>query len=544
MAISVFLVRFNQNISGMIKILLQKSEFSWLFISLLCFAAVLPFSQALVSIFAGVILFVALVEDGRSNKLSRLKQNRILLLLPGIFLIYLVSSMIYYKPGNSFYDLQKTLFFFVIPFAFIIGKPLNSHQKRLLFYVFVFSVFVATVVAVFNWFIKSESVNFGIHKISLISHIRFSFQLILVFWFLILFIQKNTQRLSKYNKTGLLLLSFYFLFFLFFQQSLTGVIAFGASLLFVVFLIIQTQEKYRIILHSILIVLILGPVLYSLSIINSFYKIEKINPETIEKTTALGNPYEHDFKNKAVENGRYTFLYICHDEMREEWNQISTKKYDDLLPNGFPLYSTLIRYLTSKGLKKDAQGVKSLSSEDIRNVENGISNVIFQKKKYTLYPRIYQTVWEFYMYSETGNPSYQSFSQRIEFTKAALSIIGENFWFGVGSGNWKAEFEKTYISNHSKLEKSLYASSHNQYLNYMVKFGFIGLLVILFCIIYPVIKYKSYRNTLFLIFLVFMFFANFADSNLETHMGSSFFLFFYCLLVVHDSDSYLVMPDN
>jgi hypothetical protein len=290
--------------------------------------------------------------------------------------------------------------------------------------------------------------------------------------------------------------------------------------------------------------LILAPVFYSLVIINSFYKIEKINPETIEKTTALGNPYEHDFENPAVENGRYTFLYICHDEMRFEWNKISTKKYDDLLANGYPLYSTLIRYLTSKGLKKDAEGIKSLTAQDIQNVENGISNIIFQKKKYTLYPRIYQTVWEFYMYSKTGDPNYQSFSQRIEFTKAALYIIKDNFLFGVGAGNWKEEFKKAYISNESKLEESLYASSHNQYLNYMVKFGFIGLLVILFFIVYPVVKSKSYHDPLFMIFLVFLIFANFADSNFETHMGSSFFLFFYGLFVLYDKDSYLILPEK
>ncbi|HSM46617.1 MAG TPA: hypothetical protein VK872_02290, partial [Draconibacterium sp.] len=268
-----------------------------------------------------------------------------------------------------------------------------------MFYAFAISIFIATVVALVNWFVRSEPANFGMHKISLISHIRFSFQLILIFWFLVILIQKNKERLNKYIKVSLLLLALYFLFFLFFQQSLTGLIAFGASVLFAVYLLIQTQKKYSGILLFILAGFVLVPLFYGLWIVNSFYKIEKVNPETIEKTTALGNPYEHDFENPAIENGRYTFLYVCHDEMREEWNKISTKKYDDLLPNGYPLYSTLIRYLTSKGVKKDAEGIKSLSARDIQNVENGISNVIFQKKKYTLYPRIYQTVWEFYMYS-------------------------------------------------------------------------------------------------------------------------------------------------
>jgi len=528
----------------MIKTFTQKIDFSWFFLSLLGFVVVLPFSQALVSIFGGIVLGVALLEDSLKNKTKRFKENKVLLFIPAIFIIYLVSFILFYKSGNSPYDLQKSLFFLVIPIAFMIGKPFNNYQKRLLFYEFALAIFVATVVALINWNIRKDTTDFGVHKITLISHIRFSFQLILIFWFLLILVQKNYKTLSIKVKAGLLILAFYFLAFLLFQQSLTGLIAFGASLFFAVFLLIQIRKKYRLVLQSILLGIVLIPVLYLFWVVYVFYDIERIDKNTIEKTTALGNYYLHDFENKAVENGHYTFLYICHDEMRSEWNKISNIKYDEVRPNGYPLDDTLIRYLTSKGLRKDGEGIKSLTPQDIRNVENGISNIIYQEKKYSLYPRIYQTVWEYYMFSETGNPSYQSFSQRIEFTRAALTIIKKNFWFGVGAGNWKDEFKKAYISNNSKLEERLYASSHNQYLNYMVKFGFTGFFVIMFFLIYPVIKTKSYSDPLFLIFLVFLFFANFADSNFETHMGSSFFLFFYCLFIIEPDSSYLILPKS
>jgi O-antigen ligase len=528
----------------MIKTFTQKIDFSWFYLSLLGFVVVLPFSQALVSIFGGIVLGVALLEDTWKNKIKRFKENRILLCIPAIFMIYLISFIIFYKDGNTLYDLKKALFFLIIPIAFMLGKPLSDIQKRWLFYAFALAIFVATVVALFNWYFKSETANFGIHKISLISHIRFSFQLILIFWFLVIVVQKNYKILTVRLITGLLLFAFYFLAFLFFQQSLTGLIAFGGSLFFSVYLLILIQKKYRKVLLSLLFGTILIPVLYVLWVVYSFYSIEKINKESIEKTTSLGNYYIHDFENLAVENGHYTFLYICHDEMRMEWNKISNIKYDDVRPNGYPLYATLIRYMTSKGLRKDAEGIKSLTPHDIQNVENGIANIIYSEKKYSIYPRIYQTVWEFYMYSSTGDPSYQSFSQRIEYAKAAITIIKKNFWFGIGAGNWKEEFKKTYISSNSKLEEGLYASSHNQYLNYVVKFGFIGLLIIMFFIIYPVLKTKSYNDVLFLIFLVFLCFANFADSNFETHMGSSFFLFFYCLFVSNPNISYLILQKS
>lgn len=528
----------------MIKTFTQKIEFSWFFLSLLGFVLVLPFSQALVSIFGGVILFVALVEDNWKSKFDRLKQNRILLFIPGIYCIYLLSFVISYKTGNSIYDLQKSLFFFVIPIAFMFGKTLSSYQKRFLFYSFALAIFVATMVALINWSLRKGSTDFEVHKISLISHIRFSFQLILIFWFLIILVQKNYKSLALKSLAGMLILAFYLLSFLFFQQSLTGLIAFGSSVIFAIYLLIHSQTRYRIILQTMLFGAILIPVLYVFLVAKSFYRFEKVDKVSIDKETSQGNFYLHDFENKAVENGHYTYLYVCHDEMREEWNKVSKINYDEIRPSGYPLYVTLIRYLTSKGLRKDADGIKSLTSQDISNIENGVANYIFYEKKYTLYPRIYQSVWEFYMYSSTGDPSYQSFSQRIEFAKAAVTIIKKNFWFGVGAGNWKEEFKNTYISSNSKLDQSLYASSHNQYLNYMVKFGFLGFITIMLFIIYPVVKTKSYRDPLFLIFLVFLFFANFADSNFETHMGSSFFLFFYCIFVIGNNSSYLVISNE
>jgi len=386
----------------------------------------------------------------------------------------------------------------------------------------------------------AETENFSVHKIGLISHIRFSFQLILIIWFFVFLIQNNYDTLKLWVKIGLVTLLLYYLSFLLFQQSLTGLVAFGASIFFyLILLVFQLKRVYKIIFSILAVAIISIPVLYVTQVINSFYNIEQVDENTIARQTELGNMYKHDFQNPMVENGNYVNLFVCEKEMREEWNKISEFKYDSIGINGYIVHSTLIRYLTSKGLKKDAGGILALNKQDIRNVESGVANVIYQSRKHSLYPRIYQTVWEYYVYSHTGDANYQSFSQRIEFAKAAISIIRENFWFGVGTGNWKEKFRETYENNGSNLNEKLYASSHNQYLNYLVKFGIVGFLLIMFFLIYPVIKTRSYKDSLFLIFLVFMFFANFADSNFESHMGSSFFLFFYCLFLIKSKSNYL-----
>lgn len=510
------------------------------FLALLGFVIVLPLSQALVSILGGVLLFVAVTEDNWKNKLRRFHQQKILLLISAIFIIYLVSSLLTGKEGTGLYDIQKTLFFLVIPLAFIFGKEINKKQIRYVFYTFAFSILVSTIVALIRWWFVAETENFSIHNIGLISHIRFSFQLVLIIWFFLFLIQKNYKSLKKFTLIASVVLVLYYLAFLFLQQSLTGLIAFGASLFFyLIFLIFRLKTVYKVLFFILAITIIGIPILYVTQVVRSFYNIEKVDESRVEKLTELGNLYKHDFKNPMVENGNYVNLFVCEKEMRREWNQISGFKYDSTGINGYPVHSTLIRYLTSKGLKKDAAGILALNTQDIQNIENGIANVIYQSRKYSLYPRIYQTVWEYYVYTHTGNANYQSFSQRIEFAKAAVLIIKENFWFGVGTGNWKEEFRKTYEKNSTNLKEELYASSHNQYLNYLVKFGVVGFILIMFFLIYPVIKTDSYKDTLFLIFLVFMFFANFADSNFESHMGSSFFLFFYCLFITNRKVNYL-----
>ena len=538
--ITYFVIRWLNNHIVMKTYLTKLFNSNWFFLTLLGFAIVLPLSQALVSILGGVLLFVAIVEDNWKNKRQRFQQRKSLLFIPAIFVIYLVSSLLTGRNGNGWYDLQKTLFFLVIPLAFIFGKEINEKQKRFVFYSFAFAILISTIVALIRWQFIGDAEIFSVHKIGLISHIRFSFQLILIIWFFVFLIQNNFNKLKLWVKLGLVALILYYLSFLLFQQSLTGVIAFGASVLFYLgLLVFQLKRIYRIIFIVLAIAIASVPILYVTQVVSSFYKIETVDENSIAKQTKLGNKYKHDFNNPMVENGHYVNLFVCEKEMREEWNKISEFKYDSIGINGYIVHSTLIRYLTSKGLRKDADGILALNKQDILNIENGIANVIYQSRKYSLYPRIYQTVWEYYVYTHTGDANYQSFSQRIEFAKAAISIIKKNLWFGVGTGNWKDSFRETYQTNGSNLKENLYASSHNQYLNYLVKFGFVGFLLIMFFLIYPVIKTDSYRDTLFLIFLVFMFFANFADSNFESHMGSSFFLFFYCLFLTKTKSDYL-----
>ena len=516
-------------------------KINWFFVSAVIFTLCLPFSQALVSISSGILLFMAIAEDSWKNKIERIKNNRILFFIISIYGLYLVSAILSGNISDSFYDLRKTLFFLVIPMAFILGKPISNAQKGFLLYSFSFALIVATFIALVRWSNSQEYSNFEVHKASLISHIRFSFQILLAFWFFILHFQKNKEELSRNTRILFLVPAAYFLGFIFFQQSLTGLIALGGSIVFYIFiLLIKVKHRIRNVLLFAGILFVISPLIYVIGCVKIFYDFDKIDQNNLPALTKSGNPYSYDFSSKMVENGHYVYLFVCEKEMREEWNKISEHKFDSIGKNGFPVHSTLVRYLTSKDLKKDSEGIKALNEKDIKNIENGIANSIYSDRKLSIYPRIYQTIWEYYVYTHTGYVNYQSFSQRIIYGKTALSIIKKHFWFGVGTAKWKDAFSAEYKLNFPQLNNNLYGSSHNQYLNYMVKFGFAGFILIMFFIIYPIIQRQKYHETLFLIFLIFMFIANFADSNFESHMGGAFFVFFYCFFITSENDGYFV----
>ena len=86
---------------------------NWFFVAITGFVIVLPLSEALVSVFAGVVLATALIEDKWTKKWNRLKSRKYILLIPVIFLMYLISGVVTMKYGDSFYDVKKVMFYFV-----------------------------------------------------------------------------------------------------------------------------------------------------------------------------------------------------------------------------------------------------------------------------------------------------------------------------------------------------------------------------------------------------------------------------------------------
>ena len=82
--------------------------------------------------------------------------------------------------------------------------------------------------------------------------------------------------------------------------------------------------------------------------------------------------------------------------------------------------------MTSKGLRKDKEGVEALTIKDIQNIENGIANYLYTQG-IGVESRLMKILFEYNNYMRTGDPSGHSVMQRVEYWKTAKQIIDKNF---------------------------------------------------------------------------------------------------------------------
>jgi hypothetical protein len=502
------------------------------FITLLIFAGALPFSEAMVSVATGLLLLQAVVLQSWRHPSVDLKSWKMLLFPFSIFFLYVIGTIFTQDLPFALYEWKKTIFWVIVPLAFFLSPRLSDRQVYVVLLSFSAFVILSGLMATGKLLLHDHFRLTGFRSVSIVSHIRFSLQVVLsviiLGWFLL---RKKFRDFYLSPVAGFLFFTGLILFLLL-LKSLLGILAFLGTLAFVLIYYFFRVEGFRkkLGLLTLFLVVFLWPAYYTGKVVSDFYDFKDADPETVDQLTSSGRRYHHDFNNKTRENGHLVYIYLCEDELRQEWNKRSDTGYDQKI-NDFPLSITLIRYLTSLGYRKDSTGVSQLTAEDISLIEQGITNYKFKNRHFSIYPRIYETVWELDHYFRTGDPNRKSLAQRIEFAKASLVLIKNQPFFGIGTGNWVIEYNEIYEQMHSRLAPDRRGPSHNQYLNYMVKFGITGFIWILFAVLFPFFRSGHRRNFMFVLFLVSFGFANLGDANLETHMGLSFFVFFYSLFL-------------
>lgn len=442
-----------------------------------------------------------------------------------IYLFHVIGLLFTTDFHYAWHDLRIKLPILILPLMLTTTSLLDRKGFRFLMYLFTAAVFTGTLISTAYYLMG----NFNDSRdLSLfISHIRFSL-LIDMAIFILLYMGLKKSDIPRWPRMIMLVIAAWMLVFLVIAAFMTGLVIFFVTAAILVFYYILNKQgtTIKIITMGAVAFLFVAGFLYLRGISRTVNHVNPVDLNSLEKTTSLGNPYWHDLTNPQVENGQYVWLYVATDELREAWNQRSRFNFDGKDKAGQEIKYTLIRFLTSKGYRKDADGVSQLTDQEVAMVEDGIASIIYVTKS-NLYVRIYKIFWEYNRYQFTHNPSGHSVMQRFEFWKAARSIIRENWLTGVGTGDIDQAFQDEYIRSGSLLEKEFRWRSHNQFLAITATFGVIGLAWFLFGLLYPALRLGKFPDFYFLSFFIIIMLSMITEDTLETQAGATTFAFFY-----------------
>jgi O-antigen ligase len=503
-----------------------------LFIASLAGVAIsLPLSEWLLSVFI-IITIVVWIADGGIKKIPWLPGDKkiILLFLAG-YIVYMVWMINTSEFSSGLNELKLKLPLLIFPLVTGLSEPLHKREIKAIIASFITGVVISSVAGVIAGFQQLFSGYPDPRILSpFISHIRLALMALFAIscsgWYFFF------CRSERWHDWLFPVAAVWLIIYLYLLLSLTGVILFLA-ILFISMVAIAVRIGSKLIMSFIavvMLIIIFSSVFLIIREVKSFYAPGNAYVLPPKEHTAGGRPYFHDLTRNDIENGNKVWMYICEEELSNEWNSQSSLPYDSADKKGQILRYTLIRYLTSAGYTKDSSGISNMAKSDILNVENGITNKYFSVWN-PWRSKMYEVIWQIDYYRNGGNPSGHSITQRIEFFKTGIEIFKRYPLFGTGTGDLVAEYHKQYNTDRSLLDEPHRLLSHNQFLSFLVSFGITGFSIMVFSLFYPFIMMKGFRRYLPSIFMVLLVLSMLWEDTLETHTGVSFFAYFYSVFI-------------
>jgi len=451
--------------------------------------------------------------------------NRPVMIFSSILLLHFIGLIFTTDFSYATKDIRTKLPLFLLPLFISTSPAFNKRYFYGFMLLFIASVMVRTLMNSWNLFAGHFVDIRDISKS--ISHVVLALHISLVIFTLGYFIVKS-RTFSIGLKVLFVVVDFWMMTYLVLAHSATGLVITGLTvLIFVIVLLLRSHKIWlKISLLSFLLISIGFTTISFSRIVKEYYHVNPIDFSRLDKTSSLGHPYFNDTVSKQTENGYYQYIYIQMNELKEAWNKRSSIPFSGKDKKNQLITNTLVRFLTSKGLRKDANGMNQLSNKDIRAIEKGIANVVFTWD-FSIRGQIYELLWGLDEYRKSGDPTGSSSMQRLEFWKASCGIIKDNWLTGVGTGDMNEAFQKQYDKMNSKLAPNQRWRSHNQFLSIFVGFGIFGLIWFLFAILYPALSLGKFKDYFFLIFFIIAMLSMITEDTIESQMGVTFFAFFY-----------------
>lgn len=495
----------------------------------------MPFSKFLMSLGTISLIVNWFLEGGVVSKFQSFFRNKVALFSTGVFILFFLGLIHTQDFVYGLKDLRIKIPLLAFPVIFSTTHRLKKTHYFLIVRLFVLSVLASSLYGflVYQDILPAKKTINQIRDISqFISHIRLSMMIVLS-----LFLIPKLFNNSLSQKIFGLVSSFWLLYFLSFMESATGLIL-GFVTLFFISLYYLFRKKSIYGFAMIAPVLIIGFILGQ-DLLNTYNQLV-IDVTNKEEVTLSGNTYDTESVYYFFDNGNFSNDYMCEKELESTWNSISKIPYYGK-ENEYGTKFILIRYLTSKGLRKDKEGVLALSKDDILNVENKIPNYLHANPN--MISRIYLLMFEIDGYFKGVNSSGNSLAQRLQYWKLSKAMIQESPIFGYGTGDVPLEFKKQYEANKKCLEEIYQLRSHNQYLSTTIAIGIVGLLGFLFFIFYPVPTAFRERNYFYLICLCIALLSFVSEDTLETQDGVFFFAFLTNFFLFSSRNRYLKSVD-
>ena len=470
-----------------------------------------------------------LVLQSMSVKLGLFLKNPAAIVFSSLYLLFLAGCFWSSNYHYSLQELREKLPLLLLPILFTGLKPFTENELKKILLSFITGVVLGTLLGIY--ILLTRNIADTRELSPYMSHIRFSMSICLAIFILFRFLVKGTP-LSIAEKSSYLFLFCWLIVFLFILKSLTGILLFGAFT-FYVLVYFSRKIKKKWLRNSVTVFLVIFPLIifsFIYNIYNRHYKVVPPNLSFLETKTAAGSPYVHDTINFKVENGRYVGLYICEQELKQNWEKRSRLNYEGRNLQGEELRYTIIRFLNSKGYRKDAIGISKLTQNEITDIEKGVANAGLIQP-FNLSARIEGFFIDYKQYRNTGNANGKSELQRLEYWKTAVSLIKQNCLTGVGTGDVEDAFTKEYERSHSKLEVRFRGTSHNQYLYMGVAFGIAGMFIFLFWLILPPLFLGAFRDYYFAALFCIMMLSMLTEDSLRHQAGLNFYAFFGTLFL-------------
>lgn len=465
-----------------------------------------------------------LLEGRLIFKWHLLKSNKLFWAVFSLVLLYYLGLI--YTSNFTFAsnELRIALPILILPIVLFSTDSVDQSEFNLFLYSFILGCFLNSSWCVLYGFVLHH-VEVGRDLSRLMSHIRLGlfldFAIFCCFYFFI-----NAK--NNWFKLFWMLAVIYFITMLLLLGLASGLVIFSALFILIVLIFIYRQKTFIKIVGIVLVIIFMSFIYYYVAEVYAKQTVASTHHyNQLKASNVAGRSYIHFDSLGLKENGNYVYRNIQLEDLKKSWNARAPQDSFAYTPAyNLKRYHVLLRYLSSASLTKDADGIRALTSNDVLNISNNVTNREYSNWSF-LQRRLYELMNEYDDFKNARAVNGHSLLMRFIFWKAACEVVSRHPLIGVGTGDIQDELNKVYQSKFPNLNASFYLRPHNQFLSMAATYGLIGLCIFLISLFYPVFILRKQLPKLFWIYFVILLLSFMTEDTLGTQAGIGFYAIFF-----------------